>query len=264
VAGVLVAGIGEGWCFFVNGVSYVAVIIGLLMMNVRHGGSPAIAGSPLRRMLEGFAFVRSALPVRDILILLGLVSLVGMPYSVLMPIFADQVLHSGARGLGILMGATGVGAMFGALSLAARRGVHGLGRWAGYSCAAFGVSLIFFASSRSFLLSAALLLPVGYFMMIQMASSNTLIQSMVPDRLRGRVMSVYSMVFIGMGPFGALFAGFMAERFGAPATVRIGALACVAGAMVFLSRIPALRAQARALMAAQAVLPLSTGTRLEK
>jgi MFS family permease len=251
IAGLLVASIGEGWCFFVNGVSYVAVIIGLLMMDVRSMRKPEITGAPLNRILEGFEFVRRALPVRDILFLLGLVSLIGMPYSVLMPVFADRILHAGPGGLGILMGATGVGALFGALSLAARRGVRGLGRWAGYSCAGFGASLILFALSRSFLLSTTLLLPVGFFMMVQMASSNTLIQSMAPDRLRGRVMSVYSMVFIGMGPFGALFAGFFAERFGAPITVCLGAVACIAGAITFLYRIPGLREQARALMAAQ-------------
>lgn len=254
IAGLLVASIGEGWCFFVNGVSYIAVIIGLMMMDVLAGGRPELGGVRLSRILEGFEFVRHALPVRDILLLLGLVSLIGMPYSVLMPVFADQILHAGAGGLGILMGATGVGALIGALSIAARSGVGGLGRLAGWSCAGFGASLVFFALSRSFLLSTALLVPVGFFMMVQMASSNTLIQSMVPDRLRGRVMSVYSMVFIGMGPFGALFAGFLAERFGAPVTVCLGAVTCIAGAIAFLYRIPRLRAQARALMAAQSII----------
>ncbi len=251
IAGILVASIGEGWCFFLNGVSYIAVIAGLMMMRIQARATREAGASSMDRILEGFRFVRNATPIRDILALLGLVSLVGMPYAVLMPIFAEEVLRSGAWGLGILMGATGVGAVFGALSLAARSGVRGLGRWAGYSCAFFGISLILFAWSRSFLLSAALLLPVGFFMMVQMASSNTLIQTMVPDRLRGRVMSVYSMVFIGMSPFGALLAGSMAERLGAPATVCIGAVACIAGGIVFLYRIPGLRAQAHALMAAQ-------------
>lgn len=252
IAGILVAGVGEGWCFFLNGVSYVAVLISLLMMDFEPRRSQAAAGSPVRRILEGFEFVRTALPIRDILILLGLVSLIGMPYSVLMPVFAEGILHAGARGLGILMGATGLGAMFGALTLAARTGIRGLGRWAGYACIAFGVSLILFSVSRYFLLSVALLFPVGYFMMVQMASSNTLIQSMVPDRLRGRIMSVYSMVFIGMGPFGALLAGSLAERLGAPLTIRLGAVVCVVAGGVFVSRIPGLRAQALALVAAQA------------
>ena len=251
IAGLLVAGIGEGWCFFINGASYIAVLIGLLMMDVRSADKPERGGATLKRILEGFEFVRRALPVRDILLLLGLVSLIGMPYSVLMPVFADQIVHAGPGGLGILMGATGVGALFGALSLAARTSVRGLGRWAGYSCAGFGASLILFAFSRSLMLSTALLMPVGFFMMVQMASSNTLIQSMVPDRLRGRVMSVYSMVFIGMGPFGALLAGVLAQHFGAPITVCLGAIACIAGAVAFLYRIPGLREQARALMAAQ-------------
>ena len=141
------------------------------------------------------------------MLLLGLVSLIGMPYAVLMPIFADQILQHGASGLGLLMGASGVGALVGALSLAARQGMRGLGRWVAFSAAGFGASLILFSLSRSFWLSAVLLLPVGFSMIVQMASSNTLIQAMVPDNLRGRVMAVYSMMFMGMAPFGALLAG---------------------------------------------------------
>ncbi len=253
IAGVLVAKIGEGWCFFANGISYIAVIIGLLLMRLERAAPQVRSGSPSQNMLEGFSFVRKTGPVRAILLLLGLVSFVGMPYAVLMPIFADRILHSGARGLGILMGATGVGALLGALTLAARSGLKGLGRWVGYACAGFGVSLALFAFSRSFWTSVILLLPVGFSMMVQMASSNTLIQVMVPDRLRGRVMAVYSMMFMGMAPFGAFFAGSLADRFGAPRTVELGALGCLVGSLAYLLYLPDLRVEARRLINAQSV-----------
>jgi MFS family permease len=253
IAGLLVAQIGEGWCFFANAVSYIAVIIGLLMMHVaprQHRPE----GSPIAHILEGFRFVRNTAPIRAILLLLGLVSLVAMPYTVLMPIFADKVLHGGARGLGILMGATGVGALLGALTLATRTGVYGLGRWITYSCAGFGISLVAFGLSRTFWLSSALLVPVGFCMMLQMSSSNTLIQAMVPDQLRGRVMSVYSMMFMGMAPFGALLGGALADRISAPVTVSIGAIAAVGGATIFGLRLPKLRVEARRLIVAQGMV----------
>jgi MFS family permease len=181
-----------------------------------------------------------------------LVSLVGMPYVVLMPIFADQILHGGAQGLGILMGATGVGALLGALTLAFREGVKGLGRWVARCCAGFGASLALFSLSHKFWLSVILLLPVGYSMMLQMACSNTLIQVMVPDALRGRVMAVYSMMFMGMAPIGALLGGALADRFGAPLSVGIGGLACLVGAAWFRTQLPKIRVEARRLILAQA------------
>lgn len=252
IAGILVAVIGEGWCFFGNSLSYVAVITGLLMMKVPDRPRPAATASTMRNIVEGFRFVRRTRPILALLLLLGLVSLVGMPYAVLMPIFADRILRGGARGLGILMSATGVGALAGALALASRRsGVRGLGRWVTLASAGFGTSLILFALSRSFWLSAVILIPVGMSMMVHMASSNTLIQAMVPDDLRGRVMSVYSMMFMGMAPFGALGAGMIAERFGAPATLIGGAVACLAGSAMFGWRLPSLRVQARQLIIAQ-------------
>jgi MFS family permease len=251
VAGILVAKIGEGWCFFANGISYIAVIVGLLLMNV-HSPARAVGASPLEHMMEGFRFVNRTAPIRALLLLLGVVSLVGMPYVVLMPIFADQILHGGARGLGILMGATGVGALLGALTLAFRQGVKGLGRWVAWCCAGFGVSLMVFSFSRYFWLSVILLLPVGYAMMLQMGCSNTLIQVMVPDALRGRVMAVYSMMFMGMAPIGALLGGAIAERLGAPVTVAIGGLASLAGAGWFALQLPKIRVEARQLIVAQA------------
>ena len=252
IAGILVAKIGEGWCFFANGVSYIAVIIGLLLMRV-HSPARALSASPLEHMMEGFRFVNHTAPIRALLLLLGMVSLVGLPYVVLMPIFADQILHGGARALGILMGATGVGALLGALTLAFREGVRGLGRWVAWCCAGFGASLIVFAVSHKFWVSVLLLLPVGYTIMLQMACSNTLIQVMVPDALRGRVMAVYSMMFMGMAPIGALFGGALAEHLGAPMTVAIGGLACLAGAGWFALHLPKIRIEARRLIVAQHV-----------
>jgi len=252
IAGILVAKIGEGWCFFGNAVSYIAVIVGLLLMRV-HSPARASMASPLAHMMEGFRFVNRTAPIRALLLLLGLVSLVGMPYVVLMPIFADKILHGGARGLGILMGATGVGALLGALTLAFRQGVKGLGRWVALCCAGFGASLVVFALSHSFWVSVILLLPVGYTMMLQMACSNTLIQVMVPDALRGRVMAVYSMMFMGMAPIGALFGGALAERLGAQVTVAIGGMASVAGACWFGLQLPKIRVEARRLIVAQAI-----------
>src|SRR5271155_5420331 len=252
IAGILVAKIGEGWCFFANAVSYIAVITGLLMMRV-HSPVRAAMASPFEHMMEGFRFVNQTAPIRALLLLLGLVSLVGMPYVVLMPIFADQILHGGARGLGILMGAAGVGALLGALTLAFREGVKGLGRWVAWCSAGFGASLVIFSLSHRFWVSVILLLPVGYTIMLQMASSNTLIQAMVPDALRGRVMAVYSMMFMGMAPIGALFGGALAERLGAPVTVAIGGAASIAGAYWFGSHLPKIRVEARRLIVAQAV-----------
>jgi MFS family permease len=251
IAGILVASIGEGWCFFANAVSYIAVIIGLLLMRIEHAANLAQRGSPLENILEGFAFARNTGPIRVILLLLGLVSFVGMPYVVLMPVFADQILHGGARGLGILMCATGVGALLGAASLAARVGVRGLGKLIAICAGGFGASLICFSFSKIFWLSTVLLVPVGFSMMVQMASSNTLIQSMTPDHLRGRIMAVYSMMFMGLAPFGALSAGAIAHHLGAPWTVAIGGVACIAGAILFGTHLPRIRAEARELVLAQ-------------
>jgi MFS family permease len=261
VAGILVASVGEGWCFFINAASYVAVIAGLLMMRITRHERVPLPGSALANIAEGFRFVAQTAPVRALLVLLGVISLMGMPYAVLMPIFADRILHGGASGLGLLMGASGAGALVGALSLAVRRGMRGLGRWVALSSAGFGASLILFSLSRSFWLSAALLVPAGFSMMIEMASSNTLIQAMVPDALRGRVMAVYSMMFMGMAPIGALLAGLLANRLGAPHTVALGGAVCMVGAAVFGLRLPVLRDEARQIIVA---LQMSSGTPAEE
>ena len=253
VAGIIVYRIGEGWCFFVNAVSYIAVIIGLLMMRV-HCPRRGSEVSPWESLKVGFRFVGQAAPIRALLLLLGLVSLVCMPYTVLMPVFASKILHGGPKALGTLMGASGVGAMFGALTLASRKGVRGLGQWVALAAGGLGVGLIAFSFSRSLWLSTLLLIPVGYCMMLEMSSSNTLIQSMTPDALRGRVMAVYSMMFMGMAPFGAFFGGALAERWGAPYTVMIGGMAAILGALVFARYLPLIRDEARRLIVAQETL----------
>lgn len=261
IAGILVAAIGEGWCFFANGVSYVAVIAGLLSMSAIAHARVTLPTSAGVAILEGFRFVRRTMPVRRLLLLLGLVSLMGMPYAVLMPIFADRILHSGASGLGYLMGCSGVGALFGALMLAMRNGLRGLGRWVALSSGGFGASIILFAVSHWFWLSAALLVPAGFCMMVQMASSNTLIQAMVPDHLRGRVMAIYSMMFMGMAPIGALLAGGLANTIGAPLTVALGGVVCMGGSLVFGSHLQTLRREAHEIIVA---LQMTGGTPAEE
>lgn len=250
VAGLLIEAAGEGWCFFANGISYVAVIVGLLMMTMTAKPRVLPPGSALASMVEGFRYVKRTGPVRALLLLLGLTSLVGIPYAVLMPIFAKEILHGGPRGYGILMSAIGVGALAGALTLAAKKSTRGLSRWVALSAAGFGLGLVLFSLSRSFWFSAALLLPVGFSVMVETASSNTLIQLLVPDSLRGRVMAVYSMMLMGMAPLGSLLAGMLAQHLGAAITVALGGIVCVVGAVVFGAHLPALRQEARQIIVA--------------
>jgi MFS family permease len=240
-AGLLIASIGEGWCFFANGISFVAVIACLLCMKLKSRNVPASGRSSGGELLEGFRYVQSTQSIRAVILFLGIISIAGMPQSVLMPIFADRILHGGARGLGILMGATGLGALAGAMSLAARSGTRGLGKIIAYAGGGFGAALILFSMSRWFWLSVLLLLPAGFCFMVQMAASNTLLQTMVPDRLRGRVMAVHVMTFMGLSPFGSMAAGVIAEHMGAPIALAIGGLGCLAGATLFIRRLPRLQ-----------------------
>jgi len=251
VAGILVAAIGEGWCFFANAVSYIAVLAGLFMMKTPKFVPPAMTMSALQNIAEGLRFVSRTAPIRALLLLLAIVSFTAMPYAVLMPVFADKVLHSGARGLGILMGASGVGALAGSIMLALRSTVRGLGTWVAVSCAIFGAMLAAFGASHVFWLSVAILVPLGASMMVQMSASNTLIQSMVPDELRGRVMAAYTMMFMGMGPLGSLAGGTVADRVGAPVAVMVGGGITLVAAAVFAQRLPSLRGPARQMILAQ-------------
>ncbi len=250
IAGVVVSLVGTGWCFVGDGISYIAVIAGLLLMNIERKAILQTGGSALEKIKEGFSFVRQTHPIRNLLLLLGLVSLMGMPYAVLMPIFADQILNGGVQGLGILMGASGAGALIAALYLASRRNLKGLGTIVGTSSGIFGVFLILFSLSHTFWLSAILLVPIGFSMMLQMSSSNTLIQAMAPDHLRGRVMAVYSMMFMGMAPIGALLAGSLANYLGAPLTVAFGGAVCIVGSLLFSSKLAEFRYEARQIIVA--------------
>jgi MFS family permease len=237
VAGILIAGIGEGWCFFANGISYIAVIAGLLAMRLEIRKGSVGSKSALGNVLEGLQFVRRHRPIRALLLLLGLVSIFGMSYSVLMPIVADKILHGGPRGMGILMGSTGLGALMGSLALAAKSGTRGLGKLTAYACAGFGTALIFFSVSTNFWLSAVFLVPVGFCFMVMMACTSTLVQVMVPDHLRGRVMSTHVWMFMGMLPFGSFMAGSIAAHVGAPTAILMGAVLCLGGAGVFALRL---------------------------
>jgi MFS family permease len=227
VAGVLLAVVGEGWCFTLNAVSFLAVIVCLLRMGVPPRPAPERVASVLEHLREGFAYAWETREVRSVLFLLAVASVIGMSYVVLMPIFAEDILHSGPRGLGLLMAASGVGSLAGALLLAMRSESRGIGRIAYFAMLCFGACLALFAQSPYFLLSAVLLLPVGFCMIVSMAASNTILQMLCPDHLRGRVMALYSMMFMGMAPFGALASGSLAHLVGARATVTAGGIACV-------------------------------------
>lgn len=253
VGGVLVASFGEGWCFVLNAASYLAVIAALAAMRLPGRPRAAQPEPPLKAMREGFRYVARRSPaVRVLLLQLGIVSLLGMSYAVLMPIFADRILHGGPRGLGLLMGATGVGALAAALYLASRRSVRGLSRWVGSAGLVMGAGLLAFSRSESFWLSAGLLTVIGAGFMTLMAGTNTLVQHLVPDALRSRVMAVYTMTFVGLPTFGALLVGFAAERFGAPATVTVSGVAVMATGAGFALYLPRFRAAARAEIAARA------------
>jgi MFS family permease len=251
IAGILVAAIGEGWCFFANGISYIAVIVGLLLMRVEARPREAHRASPLANVIEGFRFVLRNRAIHALLILLGVASLTGMPFQVLMPVFADRIVHGGPKALGWLTGCAGMGALAAALLLASRQTLKGLSVWVATSATAFGIGLIIFSTSRSFLFSAAILVPVGFALMLQMGSTNTLIQSMIPDELRGRVMGVYSMVMMGMAPFGGLLAGLVADRIGAPLTVTIGGAVCLIAAGIFWTQLAGIRVHMRRMIADQ-------------
>jgi MFS family permease len=243
LAGLLVAWTGEGVCFFLNAASYMVVLLGLLAIRLDARDRARAQGSALTHIKEAVGYITRVRPVRSLLLLVAIVSLGGLPYLILLPIFADAILEAGPEGLGLLTGAGGIGAMSGALTIAARRETAGLPRLVGLSVLAFGALLIAFSASRNLILSAVLVVPIGFTLMLQLPATNTLLQSMAPDHMRGRVMSFYSMCLIGVSPFGSLIAGWVATLIGAPATLVVGGLACLAAAVVFLLRLPRLRQQ---------------------
>ena len=242
IAGLVIAAVGEGYCFAVDGASYIAVVASLLMMRVPAPIIKRATTSMLEQLREGWSYVVHFRPIRTILTLFALLSLMGMPFMVLMPIFASQVLHGGAHTLGYLMGASGVGALISAISLALRKSVRGLTTMIQIAAVMFGSGLILFGLSHYFVLSLLLMIVVGFGMMQGLAASNTVIQTLVPEDKRGRVMSYYTMAFVGMAPFGSLLAGALAHRFGASHAVMITGAFCLIGAAWFSTQLKSVRA----------------------
>ena len=234
IAGFAIAWVGEGWCFFLNGLSFVAVIVALLMMRIERKEIKASKDSPLRSFVQGFHFAMSDVPVRSALLLLSILSLFGLQYSVFLPIYANDILKGGARTLGLLMSAAGVGAVLGALQFAARTHYRGLARWIAATSTTCAVCLIIFSQARVFWLCTTVLFVVGFAATSQMAATNTLIQSRVPDELRSRVMAVYATMFMGVQPIGALIAGGVAKRIGAPPTLTIFGSLVLLGSLFFI------------------------------
>jgi MFS family permease len=241
IAGILIAAVGEGICFLLNGISYIAVIFALMAMKITSRKMPIRKTHVLQELKEGFTYSFSFTPVRSILLLLGLVSLVGMPYAILMPVFAKDILHGGPHTLGFLMGATGVGALVGAFYLASRKSAKGLEKIIALSTTIFGIGLVIFSSSRVIWLSLPLMSLTGFGMMVQMASSNTILQTIADDDKRGRVMSFYTMSFLGTAPFGSLLAGGLASKIGTPQTLLLGGACCVLGSFLFAKQLPTLK-----------------------
>ena len=254
VAGVLIAAAGEGWCFLVDAISYLAVLGSLLAMRLPAPVPRARATRALDDLRAGFRYAFGFPPIRALLLLLAVVSLVGMPYTVLMPMVAAETLHGGPRTLGALMAASGVGALTGALFLAGRSTVVGLGRVIVWAAAAFGAGLVGFALSRTVVIAVPMMVVTGFGFMTQLAASNTVLQTIVRDEMRGRVMAFYAMAFVGTAPFGSLLAGLVAARIGAPATILGGGVACVLAAAVFARGLPTLRERVRPIYERQGIL----------
>lgn len=257
IGGLLIAAVGEGWCFMADAASYLFVVASLLLMQVK----PATARTGLGRMREelheGWRYVRHSVPIRTALLVLALVSTTAMPYTVLMPAFVGHVLHGGPNTLGVLMAASGVGALAGGMYLASRRSVVGLGRVMMYATLTFGAGVIAFAFAGTFWIALAVLPIVGGAFMTQMAATNTILQTLVDDRMRGRVMAFYTMAFFGTAPIGSLLAGVAADRFGARWTIASGGVVCILSGLWLASRLPALRAIVRPIYVERGILPVT-------
>ncbi|HEX6309360.1 MAG TPA: MFS transporter [Longimicrobiales bacterium] len=255
IAGFAIAAVGEGWVILLNGVSYLFVLGGLFSMRLAPRPPRPPAGPVLPRVREGFTYAWGFRPIRAILALVAIVSLVGLPFSVLLPVIATDVLGGGPRTLGLLMAALGLGALCGALFLASRSTVVGLGRIILAAAALFGAALVLLAFARTILTAVPLLALAGFGMMAQMASSNTVLQTLVDDDKRGRVMSLYTMAFTGTVPLGSLLIGWAASQVGAPAAIAIGGAVCIVAAFRFGRRLPVLREIVRPIYARMGILP---------
>jgi MFS family permease len=240
VAGMLIAASGVGMCFLLNASSYIFVICSLLLMKVSNKGNGKERKSVLTELHEGIVYTFGFAPIRYVILLLTLASLMGMPYMVLMPVFAKEILLGGANTYGFLMGASGLGALIGAFYLASRKSVAGLEKIIPLAAGCFGIGLMFLSLSRFFALSLVLMVVTGFGMMLLMAASNTVIQSIVEDTMRGRVMSFFTMAIMGTAPFGSLLAGSVARHIGAPKTILIGGVFCILGALFFRSKLSAI------------------------
>jgi MFS family permease len=259
IAGAVIAAVGEGYCFLIDGISYIAVIVSLLSMRITIPQARRPQREVMHELQEGWHYVRESLPIRSILMNLGLVSMFGFPYSVLMPIFAAEVLHGGPNTLGFLMSAVGVGALAGTVSLTMRKSIVGLGRRIVTATVLCGVALIAFGWSHILWLSILILPFVGFGLMQQMAPSNTILQTIVHDEKRGRVMSFYSMAFLGMVPFGSLLAGYLAARIGAPQTMMVNGAVCLIGSLWFARKLPAIRQIVRPIYVRMGIITLAEG-----
>ncbi len=256
IAGVLIAAVGEGWCFFVDAVSYGAVILSVLLMRLDEPPRAPKSTRVLHEMAEGFRYVSGFAPIRALLLLLAVTGLAGRPFAVLLPVIAREVMHGGAGTLGTLQATAGVGALAGALYLAARTSVLGLGRVVVMSAALFGFGLIAFSRVHVLWLAMPLLLLAGTGMMLQTAASNTIIQTIVDEDKRGRVMSLLAMSLFGTVPIGSLIAGALATRIGAENTILVGGAICVVAAAIFLRALPEVRRAVRPIYERMGILPL--------
>ena len=257
LAGMLIAVSSEGWCFLVDGVSYIAVIASLLMMRLPRAMMERATTTMVAQLREGWTYVANSAPIRTILLLFALLSLMGWPFMVLMPIFAAQVLHGGPHTLGFLMGAVGVGSLVSALALVLRKSVRGLTKMIPIASVAFGVGLICFGFSSVLWLSMLMMLVTGFGMMQGMVVSNTILQTLVDENVRGRVMSYYTMAFVGMAPFGSLLAGGLAHAIGAQRTVMVSGVACILGALWFWTRLKGIRKEMRPVYERLGIVPIS-------
>lgn len=255
IAGVAIASLGEGFCFLLNAVSYLAVIVSLLMMKLKPVLRPKKETKVLHELKEGFAYAYRFPPIRYVILLLGSISLIGMPYAVLMPVFARDILHGGPQTLGLLVGMSGIGALCGAAYLATRKNVLGLTRLIPAAASIFSLALIAFSFSRLLWFSLATVTVLGFGMMLHMASSNTLLQTVVDEDKRGRVMSLYTMAFLGLTPFGSLFAGSLASRLGVQWTLAICGLICLIFTGVFVLLLPEIRRTIRPVYIKMGILP---------